>query len=163
MNILTRTCALDKCSEKYSARGLCKRHYTTWNDMVGRCHNTEHSWYSSYGGRGIAVCDKWRHNPLAFYKDMGIKPTLQHSLERVDNDGDYEPSNCKWGTKTEQVRNRRVAKNNTTGIKGVHFDTSRDKWMTYITINRKMKNLGRFDLLEDAVSARMTAEELYYL
>lgn len=87
--------------------GMSKtRIYITWCSMMSRCYNPRTSSYKNYGGRGIEVCERW-HNFVNFYADMGDRPSPQHSLERIDNDGDYEPSNCKWATKEEQNNNTR--------------------------------------------------------
>lgn len=80
--------------------------YQTWSDMIKRCENTETAGYDHYGARGIIICSRWRESFAAFYTDMGPKPSLQHSVERKDVDGNYEPSNCKWGTKDEQANNK---------------------------------------------------------
>lgn len=87
-----------------------KREYHTWMQMKNRCSNAQHSGYKSYGGRGISVCDIWEQNFSAFLKDMGPKPTLKHSLDRIDPDGNYEPSNCRWVTIKTQARNKRNTK-----------------------------------------------------
>jgi hypothetical protein len=92
-----------------SRRG--KRHplYWTWKCMRQRCLNPHHRDYRLWGGRGITICARW-DDFEAFAADMGPKPTPQHSLDRIDNDllvDSYSPTNCRWATKQEQVRNRR--------------------------------------------------------
>ncbi len=78
--------------------------YTTWGQMIQRCTNPKSKEYPRYGARGIKVCERWRKFEN-FLADMGLKPAGL-SLERVNNDGDYEPDNCKWATPLEQSRNR---------------------------------------------------------
>lgn len=79
--------------------------YRVWSGMVGRCHGK--SPHKDYGGRGITVCEAWRSSFLRFLQDMGSRPGLEYSIDRVNVDGNYEPGNCRWATKSEQARNRR--------------------------------------------------------
>jgi hypothetical protein len=81
--------------------------YVIWGGMKSRCHNQNHPSYANYGGRGITVCAEWRDSFEAFLADMGRRPSPEHSLDRIDNDGNYEPGNVRWATNTEQSRNRR--------------------------------------------------------
>jgi hypothetical protein len=75
--------------------------------MLCRCYNPHFSGYGRYGGRGIQVCERWRTSYVYFVTDVGLKPSSRHSLERINNNGNYEPSNCRWATPFEQGRNKR--------------------------------------------------------
>jgi hypothetical protein len=81
-----------------------------WRSMKQRCHNPRNNGYPGYGGRGIRVCDRWRHSFSKFADDVGPRPSKDHQLERINNDGDYAPGNCVWATRTRQSRNRRTTK-----------------------------------------------------
>lgn len=78
--------------------------YNTWSSMLRRCNNANNRSYPRYGGRGIRVCDQW-NDFVGFLRDMGRKPSPDHSLDRIDNNGNYEPGNCRWATRVQQSRN----------------------------------------------------------
>lgn len=82
--------------------------YNTWNRMKGRCNNPKNSAYKDYGGRGIKVCERWMNSFEAFFEDMGPKPGKGYSIERKNNNGNYEPGNCRWATITDQNKNKRT-------------------------------------------------------
>lgn len=86
-----------------------KSEYNTYRGMLQRCNNPNSQGYKHYGGRGIKICDRWldkKNGFETFFKDMGKKPSKKHSIERINVDGNYEPSNCKWATVIEQMNNR---------------------------------------------------------
>lgn len=83
--------------------------YKTWQNMLNRCRNEKSPDYKYYGGRGIVVCERWR-SFKHFLEDMGKKPHPTYSIDRINNNGNYEPSNCRWATKKEQSINTRIYK-----------------------------------------------------
>lgn len=82
--------------------------YRIWHGIVARCTRPSCNVYSRYGGSGIRICDRWRSDFAAFFADMGPRPSPRHSIDRIDGTGDYDPSNCRWATQTEQMRNTRT-------------------------------------------------------
>jgi hypothetical protein len=100
-------------SIKFNTKHGLKYHslYPTWLNMKQRCYNSNHNRYKDYGGRGIKVCDMWLNSFENFLNDMGERPEGT-SLDRINNNGNYEPNNCKWATKSEQRINQRKKQTN---------------------------------------------------
>ncbi len=81
--------------------------FTTWSSMLRRCYDQNMPKFHLWGGRSITVCDRWRNSFENFLADMGKRPGPKLSLDRIDNDGNYEPGNCRWATWSQQLKNRR--------------------------------------------------------
>ena len=129
----TKSCG---CQRRDSARenGLKTKHgmtgtavYKAWQGLRYRCLDPEHEQYHNYGGRGITVCDEWKTSFEAFYRDMGPRPNIGYSIDRIDVNGNYEPSNCRWATTTEQANNTR---------RNVYYDFNGEK-LTLAEISRR--------------------------
>ena len=106
----TISCGCYKYEKNITHGKRYTKEYRAWLGMKQRCYYEKTINFKDYGGRGIKVRDEWRYSFDNFYKDMGDKPGLEYSLDRINNDGNYEPSNCKWATRDEQNKNRRNVK-----------------------------------------------------
>jgi len=101
----SKSCGCDRKNNlKHKLCGT--KEYNSWNNMKIRCYNPSHKQYKDYGGRGIRVCNEWLNSFEQFYKDMGPRP-IGTTLDRINNNKGYEPSNCRWSTPKEQSKNRR--------------------------------------------------------
>jgi hypothetical protein len=107
----TKSCGCyraERGRQHFTTHGLAKiPEYKIWVSMKQRCFDVNSQAYADYGGRGITVCERWKKSFLAFYHDMGPRPSADHSIDREENDGDYEPDNCRWATYEEQNSNQR--------------------------------------------------------
>jgi len=109
----TKSCGcfnIDTIINRNLKHGMSKHPlYEKWIKICSRCNKLTDTRYQYYGGRGISVCERWSYFPN-FAKDMGLPPSPTHSIDRIDNDGNYEPTNCQWATHKTQCRNRRSNK-----------------------------------------------------
>jgi len=103
-------CLLKKSiKEKFTKHGLTKlKEYQIWCSIKGRCYNSNNKHFCNYGERNIKMSEEWLNNPIKFIEDMGLRPSNKHSIDRINNNGNYCKENCKWSTKKEQQNNRRV-------------------------------------------------------
>ena len=132
--------------------GLNRKHnlshtriYNTWGTLKDRVFNIKNKRYSDYGGRGITICDEWKNDFMSFYNwAMSNGYSDELSIDRIDNNGNYEPSNCRWVTYTIQNRNQRIRKDNKTGYKGVCYNKDNNNFRVVITVDKERINLGRF-------------------
>lgn len=129
-----KICKIEGCRNRSHSKGLCPSHYArqrrygdplkggrykethgmsrtleykTWCNILARCDNPKDKRYKNYGARGIEVCDRWKYSFNNFHNDMGDKPFIGAEIDRIDNNGNYEPSNCKWSTRSENCRHTR--------------------------------------------------------
>lgn len=129
--------------------------YGRWDAMKQRCKNPNNDSYKHYGARGIKVCGRWDNSFIKFLEDMGECPK-NFTLDRIDNGGNYTPENCRWASRKTQIINRRMNKNNTTGVVGVY--RLGNKWSAEIWDNYKKVGLGIYEYKKDAIEARQIAE-----
>lgn len=119
--------------------------YFVWQGMKDRCSRKASNSYRRYGGRGIVVCDLWKSSFEAFLADMGPRPTLQHTLDRINNDGNYEPGNCRWATPKVQARNTSSIKLISVNGEEMSISEARDKYAPDVpvaTIYGRIRQLG---------------------
>jgi hypothetical protein len=129
--------------------------YNAWYHLIIRCTDPNQPDYERYGGRGIKVCERWLNSFANFLADMGPRPSSEHSIDRADNNGNYERDNCRWATKDQQNSNRRCPP-----YRSVHPGAYKagNKWQARISVKNKNIYLGIFNSPEEASSAHMAAK-----
>ncbi len=146
----TKSCG---CLKIETTSILMKKHglrnhslYKKWKAIKGRCYDKNNSSYTNYGKRGIKVCKKWKNDFKKFYNwaiENGWKEELQ--IDRIDNNGDYRPSNCRFVTLQENLKNKRLlSSRNTSGYCGVSWVNRDKKFMSQIIVNKKRYSLGYY-------------------
>ncbi len=125
--------AREVASKMMTTHGLSKTsEHSIWHTMRKRCNDASHPSFKNHGAKGIKVCERWQKSFENFYADMGRRPSKKHSLDRINNDGDYTPENCRWATASMQGRN--TSRNKMVEIDGVSFCVA--DWCDLMGIDR---------------------------
>ena len=132
-----------------AVRGNLDENYTRWTNMKDRCYNPNNDKYERYGGRGIKVCDEWKNDYVLFQRYItSLKNANKegYSIDRIDNDGDYEYGNIRWSNHFVQTSNTvKLSKANKSGYRGVYFNKQNRLWSSKIRHNGNAVKLGNFD------------------
>ena len=129
--------------------------YRTWSGIKTRVFNKKHKNFINYGAKGITICDEWKNDFIAFY-DWSMKNGYkeQLSIDRIDVNGNYEPSNCRWVSRDIQQQNtRKLSLKNTTGYRGIVFKKKSNNFVSKISVNNKRIHIGCFDTALEAAKA----------
>ena len=135
-----------RSSDIHKTHGLSNSRLSgIWSDIKSRTLNPKNKAYTDYGGRGITICEEWKNDFMPFYNwAMSNGYSDELTIDRIDNDGNYCPENCRWVTQTMQCRNQRMQKNNASGYRGVSFRKDNNNFRVIITVNKKRIHLGHF-------------------
>jgi len=132
--------------------------WKTWFRIITRCYNPSYKKYHCYGGRGITVCERWRNSFDAFASDMGPKPTPKHTIERKNNNGNYEPENCCWATMKEQANNRRNTHHwNVNGVCKSIANWAKECGFSKQRMYQRLKNETLLEIVSKYPKARLAA------
>lgn len=161
----SRTCMIAVKAQGRKRHGESNtRLHSIWCHMKTRCLCETRPYYAYYGGRGITVCQEWRDSFEAF-RDWSLANGYSDDLEidRRDTNGNYDPGNCRWATRVQQMQNTRKRKDaETSRFKGVHWNKSLRKWRVYVSANGKSIHVGLFtDEIEAARAYDRAARERY--
>lgn len=156
-------CYAQECRTKH---GMSKtKLYSVYSGILGRCNDKKHGSYARYGGRGIKCTFKDFED---FYNHVSLLPHFDKveierlTVNRIDNDGNYEKGNIEWSTYRKQEINKRLSKNNTSGYEGVSFSKIKNRWCARMEVKgKKNPGLGYFKTKEEAIAARKKAEQEY--
>lgn len=136
--------------------------YNRWIGIKARCYKPGATAYEHYGGRGIRVCDRWLNSFEDFVADMGLPPDSTYTLDRVDNDGNYEPSNVRWATRSQQMYNKRKKPHSSSKYHGVSLNKQTKRYEAYITVNGKHVGLGHYTDPKEAARIYDEQAMFYY-
>jgi hypothetical protein len=140
-NPMCLPCSLRGAWEAKRTHGMWQTpEYRAWAHIKDRCFNPSTIEFHNYGGRGITMCEEWRNSFADFLRDVGLRPSKKHSIDRINNDGNYEPGNCRWATKKQQVRNTRKNVYFThNGVTKLLIEWSEDVGMSPYTLAYRIK------------------------
>ena len=144
---VTKSCGclrVEQLVNRSTTHGLSRSaEFSIWADMIARCSTLTNRSYARYGGRGITVCAQWLDSFEQFYADMGPRPSPRHSIDRIENDGHYESTNCRWATaQTQRVNQRRTVLLTHHGVSGTLKDLARHVGLRYSAVRQRVTTMS---------------------